>query len=563
MTKNRIEGIPPKLLLLGPPSVTLAVFTQGVTDPVNVTKLLILGGLSFALVAAALSRASIKRLWTLQKIVTLVLLAFLASAIGALINSNAPFSQSIYGVYGRNNGFLLYLFLTFCFISVLTISKYSDFENLVKSLFLAGVVNVLYCFWVINFGDFVGWYNPYGNILGTLGNPNFIGAFLGMFASALMSAAIHFRRDRVRLGFIIFTLILSLFEIYKSNAIQGRVLFLAGLGINLMAYLWFFRKRIVLTSLAVFMGIIAGIFGVLGALQVGPLASLVYKDSVSLRGQYWYSGFQMGWHNFLHGVGFDAYGDMYRTYRRSSALVSPGVDTVSNTAHNVYLDIFAFGGIPLLLCYLTLNVAVVVAIIRVIRKREYYDVVFVSLAGAWICYQLQSIISINQIGLAIWGWILGASLIAYEKTFRVGLNRETNPSKKQLKNEVFTSSLRAGIGCILGLLVAVPPLAADMKMHSAQISKNASLVESALKITYMNPGNSFKFVNTVGLFHDSNLDELAHTYAQEAVDFNPQNFDSWRLFTYIRNASQEEKDLALKNMRQLDPLNPNLKIGSN
>jgi hypothetical protein len=34
---------------------------------------------------------------------------------------------------------------------------------------------------------------------------------------------------------------------------------------------------------------------------------------------------------------------------------------------------------------------------------------------AWTCYQVQSLISINQVGLALWGWILTGALIAYEE----------------------------------------------------------------------------------------------------------------------------------------------------
>jgi hypothetical protein len=54
-----------------------------------------------------------------------------------------------------------------------------SFNILIWGMFGAGFVNVIYCGWVIAFGDFIPWNNPYGNILGTFGNPNFIGAFLG------------------------------------------------------------------------------------------------------------------------------------------------------------------------------------------------------------------------------------------------------------------------------------------------------------------------------------------------------------------------------------------------
>lgn len=562
MRSDKTENIPPRFLLFGPAAVSLVIFTQGVTDPVNVTKFFFLGGLAFSLFSTILTRKELANLWVRHKWIVVWLIIFLLASINSVVQSRGPLVQSLYGVYGRNNGFLLYLFLLFSFFAVLTISSNQAFENIVKSLILTGAVNVIYCLWVINFGDFVGWHNPYGNILGTFGNPNFIGAFLGMFSSVLISILFQFWRSKKVAIPTSLTLGICLLEIYRSNAIQGRVLFLAGCALNILMYLWFARKSIWIFAAILVGSVAAGVLGVLGALQVGPLSSLVYKESVSLRGQYWFAGFQMGKNNLLSGVGFDSYGDWYRFSRKSSALIRPGVDTVSNTAHNVFIDLFAFGGAPLIAAYLVINFYVAVSIMRVIRRRKKFDFIFVSLAGAWICYQLQSIISINQIGLALWGWILGAALIAYEKN---GKNFDLNnpESRKNYKAlTIISPSLRAGLGLVVGLLVAVPPLSADMKWRSAQISRDASQLEVSLKSTYMNPSNSYRFLNSVGAFHDSGLDELAHKYAIEAVRYNPYNFELWRMFTYIRASSPEEREKAISKMRAIDPLNKNLDVGS-
>jgi hypothetical protein len=550
-----------KLLLIGPALVTLVVFTQGVTDPVNVTKLFVLGGLALALVSGS-SLKSYRELWRTNALVVLTVALFCVASLNTLIQSDSPLSQSLYGVYGRNNGFILYVLLVFCFMSVLMASQSKSFENIVKSLVVSGVINVAYCLWVISFGDFVGWNNPYGNILGTLGNPNFIGAFLGMFSSVLVTAMIVYKRNPKILLSSMFILSLTLYEIMMSRAIQGRVLFVAGLGINIIFYLWLNRTKFWITGSAFLTFLLLGVLGVLGTLQKGPLAELLYKDSVSLRGQYWYAGLKMGFNNLLSGVGFDSYGDWYRFFRRPSALIRPGVDTVSNTAHNVYIDLFAFGGLPLFLSYVLLNIAVAVSILKVLHRRGKFDFVFVSLAGSWICYQLQSIISINQVGLAMWGWILGAALIAFERSSSEATSQVTQQKKNRRPEEIISPGLRAGLGMIVGSLIAVPPLAADMKWRSAQISRDAAIVEASLKPSYMNPLNTFRYLNIVGTFHDSKLDDLAYEYAAEATRFNPQSFDSWRLFTFIRNTPEQKIQLSLLRMHELDPLNPNIVTGS-
>jgi hypothetical protein len=546
-----------RLLLIGPAFVTLFVSTQSVTDPVNVTKFFVFGGLAFALIASVPGK-SFRSLWSAHLLVVSSVIAFFLASLNSLVQSDAPISQSLYGIYGRNNGFILYLFLILSFISVLMISKRESFNNIVKSLLVAGVLNIAYCLWVISFGDFVGWTNPYGNILGTLGNPNFIGAFLGMFSSILMTAIFFFKRNSKIFWSSIFALSLTLFEILQSNAIQGRVLFVAGFGINTILYLWFNRTKLWIISLTFGTFLTIGILAVLGTLQKGPFVELLYKDSVSLRGQYWYAGIQMGFNNFVSGVGFDSYGDWYRHFRRTSALIRPGIDTASNTAHNVYIDLFAFGGAPLLLSYLLINIAVLISIVKVLRRRSNFDFVFVSLAGSWVCYQLQSIISINQVGLAIWGWILGAALIAFERSSSEPDDIIVSRGKTRSREEIVSPSLRASLGLVVGCLIAAPPLAADMKWRSAQVTQDAAVVEQSLKPSYLNPNNTFRYLNTVGLFHDSNLDDLALTYARQAIEFNPQSFDSWRLFTYIRGASEQEVQQALLRMHELDPLNPNI-----
>jgi hypothetical protein len=51
---------------------------------------------------------------------------------------------------------------------------------------------------------------------------------------------------------------------------------------------------------------------------------------------------------------------------------------------------------------------------------------------------------------------------------------------------------------------------------------------------------------------------LAYTYARRAVEFNPNDFQSWRLLLSISKSSQTEKEFALERMKELDPRNPEL-----
>jgi len=185
--------------------------------------------------------------------------------------------------------------------------------------------------------------------------------------------------------------------------------------------------------------------------------------------------------------------------------------------------------------------------------------------GAWLCFQLQSVISINQIGLAVWGWVLGAAIVSYERIARKALNPEPAQSKSRISqaksSQVISPNLRAGIAAVIGVLIAVPPFAADVKWRSAQESRDAVKIEAVLVPSYFNPPGTFKYIQIVVAFEDSNLSDLAHKYAVEAVKFNPQSYESWRLFTLIHNSTAEEKQIALAKMKELDPRNPNIALG--
>jgi hypothetical protein len=554
-----------RVLGIGSSFVAILVVTGTVTDPVNVTKLFALGGVAASAFAVLLA-FGLHELWENSKSLLLLIALFLLASLNAIINSKAPLAQNLYGVYGRNTAFITYVLLIAVILSAAILRRETSFKLLTWGLFGAGIVNVVYCSWVIAFGDFIQWSNPYGNLLGTFGNPNFIGAFLGLFAASMVAYSLKQELSVfARMGVLTLFLV-AVYAIVDSNAIQGRVVVTAGLGIvGFYLVRSRFQSNAAQVAYVLFAGI-AGLFALLGALQIGPLTQYIYKTSVSLRGAYWQAGLNMGSEHPLTGVGFDTYGDWYRRARDAEALVLPGPNTTTNAAHNVPFDVFAFGGWPLFISYLGILTLSLIAIIKVTRRNRKYDAIFVTLTTGWACYQLQSIISINQIGLAVWGWLFGGALIAYEVSTRSrdveseNLQKKgKNPrvAKKRQSEKVVTSTLLAGVGAVIGLLIAVPPYSADARWRTALASQDLAKIEAALVPGYLNPPNSYKYASAVQLLEGSKFYDLALKYAQIGVQFNPDNFDSWRVLYLISKSSAEEKSIALENMKRLDPKNPN------
>lgn len=562
MLDSKTEKLLASIIAIGTCATTIFLLSGSVTDPVNAPKLLILGVVSASAFGVILI-SGVKDAVRQSGLLWLVSLVFLISAGLSVFFSNSPISQGIYGSYGRNNGLLAYLFLVGILLSAATLSKSESIKRLINWLLIAGVVNLAYCLWVIVFGDFIGWSNPYGNILGTLGNPNFIGSFLGIFLAASVGFALGSTSPQWFRYSLLIIVPVAILEIYESHAIQGRVVGLAGLVIVGFFYLRAKFKPLVTGAYMAIAGI-AGIFSLLGALQVGPLTSVIYKASVSLRGQYWLAGWNTGELHPWTGAGMDAFGDWYRRTRDPMALEIPGVNTVVNAAHNVPIDMFAFGGWPLFLSYLTIMLIGGIALIRMVTRIKSYDPILVVLASSWVGYHLQSIISINQIGLAVWGWVLTGAVISYER-----ITRETPSEPKQSKTNLqnsrnvrVTDSIHAkrilvtsAMG-LVGLLLALPPMTADSKWRKAQIIQSVETLEESMKQTYFNPHNTMKFVTNVQILEQSNLPDKAHRYALEAVNWNSESFDLWKLLFLVKNSSVEERNLALENMKRLDPLNP-------
>lgn len=451
-------------------------------------------------------------------------------------------------------------------IGALLLRAEHSYKKIIWGLQFAGVVNVIYCAWVIAFGDFLSWSNPYGNILGLFGNPNFISAFLGMFITTLMAfAAAKGAGWKYRIASTLLGL-LAFYEIVDSKSIQGIVVTLGGVAIVGFFAVRAYIVKAFVTYLYLLIVAVVGVIAIFGTLQKGPL-SFVYKTSVSLRGEYWRAGLKMGMDHPLTGVGMDSYGDWYRRARsESAATILPGPKVVTNASHNVVIDFFAYGGWPLLLAYVAMLLLAAIAILKVLRRSKNFNPTFVAMAAAWTCYQVQSLISINQIGLAIWGWLLTGALISYEvatrpETSEIGVATSVKAKVAPKPNAgIISPQLVAGIGAVIGVLIAVPPLSADSKWRSSIESKDGNKVLSSLEPNFMNPTDSARLAQAVSLFANSNLMDQARQIALKGVKFNPDYFDAWAQLYTLSNSTEEEKALALKNMKRLDPLNPDVTV---
>ena len=558
MLNNATEKIIAKWLYIGVPAVSLLVTGFINYDPVNVAKMVAAAGIGFSVWAIVLKNG-VKTLWVNQKSVVLALVFFILFGIVSTFASAAPIEQNLFGVFGRNTGLLTYLGLSGMLIGATLLQDLNNFEKLSKGLIAAGLVNVFVCALELAGYNLFGFNNIYKNILGTFGNPNFISSFLGIFIATLLA---YVCAPGVSLWIrltspLVFAL--AFYEIIDSNSIQGIVVTVLGFTIVGFFLIRTYLKSLIYQGVYVLTAMVAGGFGVAGALQVGPLTQYIYKTSVSLRGEYWRAGIQMGIDHPFTGVGFDTYGDWYRRARSASAMILPGPNTVTNSAHNVNIDIFSYGGFPLFLSYFSLLLIAAVAIIKVVGRTSGYDKYFYPLATAWVCYQAQAMISINQIGLAVWGWVLTGAVIGYEKATRLKNPDSIRTVQNQVrKTKDLTSStyLTSVAGFALGVALTFPAFIGDSTWRS---SIKTGSVEKVQKVANSWPKDTFRLLNIAILFEQNKYPQQAYDATKSLVEFNPYYFDGWKLMTELSQSTAEEKVNATSQMRLLDPRNRELK----
>ena len=540
---------------------TIFVAAWWTVEPVNAPKMVVLamtaGACLGILIAGRFELFKIDKL-LITSVVTFVLISMLT-----LFSSADPVEINLFGVGGRNTGLITYIALAIVFISSVQLKSSLAIQKVIKAFAFSGIFNVAYCLLSIAGIELLPWNNIYKTILGTFGNPNFIGAFLGIFAVLTLAFIVNKNQSRkIQLsGFILLSV--TFFEILESNAIQGIVVFALGASI----VIWMKIRSTFTRSIVEYVylsGIIAsGIFAVLGALQIGPLTKYIYKSSVSLRGEYWQAAWNMGIQHPFTGVGMDSYGSWFRRARDTEGFLKPGADVTTNAAHNVFLDIFAYGGFPLLIAYLLVIAVIARSAFNLLFASKNYDFIGVGLVAVWVCYQAQALISINQIGVAIWGWIFGGLIIAYDKILKSSRsevsstnNREKGRNSKVNRSSEAGISLATFVGLIVAMLIAMPPMIADGKWRNAMGSGDAKKIESAVTSW---PQDPVRLNEAIKIFSDNKLDETALKLSKISTTKFSEYYISWYSYMQLANITDSERAYARAQLHRLDPNNPEFK----
>jgi hypothetical protein len=530
---------------------TLAISPGYSYDAFSAIKLLFISGLGA--VSGFFVFRNIKYLnQRFGRIPTVIIIALLFNAFIILAMSKIDISQAFYGVSGRYTGFLTYSSLCLALTATAISSSFLVRKKILNSLVLCGVLSIVYSLFQFSGRDFVNWDSSVtSKVIGFLGNPNFISSFLALIATAVFAKIIG-GKNTLALNFFYILLILGAgIGLIGADSTQGFLVALLGFAVVLFFYSRYrftskTPSRIIFTTL---------VFGVIGGLldifQRAPWNSFLYSDTISIRGDYWRAGWSMASANPVFGVGFDGYLNHYRRSRDLTASIRPGSDIPVDVAHNVLIDYAANGGFVFFILNLILLGLILKSGIDYLRKLETFDPNFVAIFAIWIGFTTQSIISINQLGLAVWGWVFGG-LILGAKYNAEDMGAVTPNilirNKKKYRTEGFTSIV--ALVAVLGGIVSLPILIADHNYKLAIDKKSA--------LDLYNSANSWPPITKKMVFVSAVLDQNkiykeAKILSKRTLEINPDSFEGWIIYSQNPLVSDLEMVEIKKQLLRLDP----------
>jgi O-antigen ligase len=545
-----------KVLVWALVAVTLLVTPLWSLDPINSIKMLAVSGVGFMGLGVLLANQKALQLGRF-KVPLILISGFMVWQIVVLVVSGGEMLQQLFGTTGRNTGFITYLAFSILFVVAMVASSSEFLNRFLIAALVVGVASLGYGVIQALGGDPFNWVNPYSPVFGFLGNPNFQSSLLGILGSIvftrLLSGSVKIQIKGAYLAYLLVTV----YVIRETASQQGFLVLLIGSTISLGVFVNHKSRALGYSYLG--LGTVGFVAVLVGTLNKGPLASLLYKDSVTYRGDYWRAGWKMTVENPIFGVGLDSYGDWYRRSRTLDATLRRGPEVTSNAAHNVFLDISAYGGFPLLLVYLALMILVVISALKVLKRSQGFSAGFVGLLAGWVAFQAQSIISINQIGLALWGWVLSGLIIGYEINTREvdsTLEKKIGRTGNKPVQASAGTTLAMFIGLVIGVLVGMPPYLASAQYKGALETSNPQVIQDA---AYIWPTDPSRMIQVAMTLNENKLEDQGLQVAQDAVERFPENFGVWATLNSMNKASVEQKAEALAQMKRLDPLNPNLK----
>ena len=383
------------------------------------------------------------------------------------IASQAPWTVSIFGWFGRDIGILVGIAAAITFTSALYMAAHEVRTTIAwvgAAAIAAGAVAIVQAAGWTGLTTSLG-YSGYAT---TFLNPNFASAFFGVMIP--LSVA-FWRRDGSldrRTWFIVAVTAMSFIGLILAGSDQGYVAALVGTASVVVAL--GISSATGRVRLAGWLGAVAmvavGVVMIIATAARLPLPGVTrIVESLELRLEYWKAAVGMLIAHPLFGTGPDGYGRYFAEYRTPRYVEMVGATSLADAAHSIPLNVAATLGLPGLALWLVVFLsAAIMGLVALARARATTPRAqsLWLLVGVWtglLAYLVQASVSIDQPSLTMLGWFLSGSVAA------LSMNPPSSPVTALAGPRALSVGNRtalSAVGAAAAFLVFVPVVLASL-----------------------------------------------------------------------------------------------------
>jgi O-antigen ligase len=404
------------------------------------------------------------------------------------------------------------------------------------------------------------WQNNLKAVQLTLGNPNFAGALYGLLVLIPYSKLI-LNKSKKFLFLQYFLLATLVFLSIQTKSLQSfLVLFVCIATYTLLVSKVISEKRrrrivISLTITSFILVILIGISFFLNSSILKEIISrIIFEGNVTQRLSYWQTALQVFLRNPWFGVGPDQLQLYAAEVRSSKDVLRDGTYTLTDRAHNVFLDQLANGGIFAGLFWLGFVLLVFRLIIKLYRMELESNSLnsLALLASIWIGYLTQGFLSPDHGLLAILGFFSAGLILSIARRENVGYKDFVFAGKMTLIVRIFSAMMM-----IICLIFWGKALQSDYMTRQVLRGEITDKIETYQVLdSWTNP----RAAELIGIYRArNNLDcDIVAKAANKMLEVSERYAQAWYFRGYCDNLKGNPKG-AIKNVEkaiEYDPLNP-------
>lgn len=437
-----------------------------------------------------------------------------------LLINPSNLSEQIFGVFARNNGALLFV----CCILFFILGASCDSETLnrnVLSLFQVSNVFVVMYFVLQKLGlDPVEWQNTYSTPTSTLGNPNFLSAFLAISIFSHLEKLKKSSSMIMKLAVSVI-LIINVYTIFLCKSLQGFLLVSLGLAIWGVLHFGLFRRQVLKKSITVLTIATFFVFAVSVA-GFGPFDSIV-RNALGTRVEYWLAGIKIFAGSPFFGKGFDSYLYYFDSVKSQDFIEGYGDTLTSSSSHNYVIDLLVSGGLLIFIPITLLFITVLNSIRKIVKKQKFLVRNNQSiLITTWILLQLQALISVPHVSSLAWCALISGALVGSSAE---GSNRLLATHRQRSRR----STSKSIVVVLIGLSTAIAsslPLVQDIRFATALKKLDGN---GLISVSETFPYDTFRANYISETMLSAKYLHWSKIVTLNSVDKNPRNLTGWRM----------------------------------